>query len=64
MPPEEIIAFCKANLAAYKIPRFIEYQLTDFERTPSMRVQKKSLLEAKKDLRQGAWDRETGKVKS
>ncbi len=64
VPPEAIIDFCKANLAAYKIPRFIEYQLTDFERTPSMRVQKKSLLEAKKDLRQGAWDRETGKVKS
>ncbi|MFO1171263.1 MAG: AMP-binding protein [Hyphomicrobiaceae bacterium] len=64
VPPEEIIAFCKSNLAAYKIPRFIEYQLTDFERTPSMRVQKKSLIEAKQDLRQGAWDRETGKVKS
>jgi crotonobetaine/carnitine-CoA ligase len=62
LPPEEIVAFCKANLAAFKIPRFIEYRDKDFERTPSMRVQKKSLLEEKSDLRKGAWDRETGKV--
>jgi crotonobetaine/carnitine-CoA ligase len=61
-PPEEVIDFCKQNLAAYKIPRYIEYHMADFERTPSMRVQKKTLLEAKKDLRAGAWDRETGKV--
>lgn len=61
-PPEEIIAFCKANLAAFKIPRYIEYHMADFDRTPSMRVQKKTLIEAKKDLRTGAWDRETGKV--
>jgi crotonobetaine/carnitine-CoA ligase len=62
LPPEEIVAFCKANLAAFKIPRFIEYRDKDFERTPSMRVQKKSLLEEKSDLRKGAWDRETGMV--
>ena len=28
-PPEAIVEFCKANLAAFKIPRFIEYRLTD-----------------------------------
>jgi crotonobetaine/carnitine-CoA ligase len=62
LPPEEIIAFCRANLAAFKIPRFIEYRESDFERTPSMRVQKQSLLKEKSDLRHGAWDRETGEV--
>lgn len=62
LAPEEIIEFCKANLAAFKIPRFIEYRETDFERTPSMRVQKQSLLKEKSDLRQGAWDRETGEI--
>jgi crotonobetaine/carnitine-CoA ligase len=62
VPPEELIDFCKANLAAYKIPRYIEYRLTDFERTPSMRVHKQSLLKEKSDLRVGSWDRETGKV--
>ena len=60
--PEEAIAFCQANLAAFKIPRFIEFRETDFERTPSMRVQKQALLKEKSDLRQGAWDRETGKI--
>lgn len=61
-PPEAIVEFCKANLAAFKIPRFIEYRLTDFDRTPSMRVHKQSLLKEKPDLRVGSWDRETGKV--
>lgn len=61
-PPAEVITFCQANLAAFKIPRFIEFRETDFERTPSMRVQKQSLLKEKSDLRQGAWDRETGKI--
>jgi carnitine-CoA ligase len=62
LPPEAIVEFCKANLAAFKIPRFIEYRETDFERTPSMRVHKQGLLKEKSDLRQGAWDRETGKI--
>jgi crotonobetaine/carnitine-CoA ligase len=62
LPPQEVIEFCRANLAAFKIPRFIEYRETDFERTPSMRVQKQSLLKEKSDLRQGAWDRETGGI--
>jgi crotonobetaine/carnitine-CoA ligase len=62
VPPEALIDFCKDNLAAYKVPRYIEYRLTDFERTPSMRVQKQSLLKEKPDLRVGSWDRETGKV--
>ena len=60
-PPEEIIAFCRQNLAPFKIPRFIEYRTTDFERTPSMRVHKQALIKEKPDLRAGAWDRETGK---
>ncbi len=62
LPPEEIVAFCKSNLSSFKIPRFIEYRLTDFERTPSMRVHKQSLLKEKPDLRTGSWDREIGGV--
>ena len=60
--PEAVIEFCRANLAAFKIPRFIELRTTDFERTPSMRVHKQGLLKEKSDLRQGAFDRETGKI--
>ncbi len=61
-PPEEVIAFCRQSLAAFKLPRYIEYRTQDFERTPSMRVQKKSLIEGKQDLTKGGvWDRETGR---
>jgi crotonobetaine/carnitine-CoA ligase len=59
---EDVIAFCRENLAAFKIPRFIELRHDDFERTPSMRVQKQSLLKEKSDLRQGSFDREIGKM--
>jgi carnitine-CoA ligase len=60
LTPEDVIAFCQANLAAFKVPRFLEFREKDFERTPSMRVHKQSLLKEKSDLRQGSWDRETG----
>lgn len=62
LSPETVIEFCGAHVAAFKVPRFIEIRDTDFERTPSMRVQKQALLKEKPDLRAGAWDRETGKV--
>lgn len=63
LPPEAIIEFCGSQLAAYKIPRYIEYRKTDFERTPSMRVQKQALLKEREDLIKGAWDRESGTVR-
>jgi carnitine-CoA ligase len=63
VPPEEIVAFCKANLAGFKIPRYIEYRDKDFERTPSMRVQKQDLLKERPDIIKGSWDRETGQVR-
>jgi acyl-CoA synthetase (AMP-forming)/AMP-acid ligase II len=63
LPPEEIIEFCRARLAAYKTPRYLEYRSEDFERTPSMRVQKQGLLKERADLIAGCWDRETGKIR-
>lgn len=63
LPPEQVIEFCRARLAAYKIPRYVEYRSEDFERTPSMRVQKQSLLKERADLIAGCWDRETGKIR-
>jgi crotonobetaine/carnitine-CoA ligase len=62
LAPEDLIAFCRGNLADFKVPRFIEYRSTDFERTPSMRIQKRALLTPGADPRAGAWDRETGGV--
>jgi crotonobetaine/carnitine-CoA ligase len=58
MPPPDIIAFCREHLSPYKVPRYIEYRAEDFERTPSMRVHKPSLLKERDDLIAGAWDRE------
>lgn len=63
LPPEEIIEFCRARLAPYKTPRYLEYRTEDFERTPSMRVQKQGLLKERVDLIVGCWDRETGKIR-
>lgn len=60
LPPEEIVAFCRGKLAPYKVPRYIEYRTEDFERTPSMRVQKQSLLKGRPDPIKGSWDRESG----
>jgi crotonobetaine/carnitine-CoA ligase len=56
VPPEELAAWCAERLAAYKVPRYIEYRTTDFPRTPSMRVQKDLLRTADGHAR--VWDRE------
>jgi crotonobetaine/carnitine-CoA ligase len=62
LPPEKLVQFCADRVAAYKIPRYIEYRLTDFPRTPSMRVDKKRLLEEwQSDVTTRAWDREQSK---
>jgi carnitine-CoA ligase len=58
IPPEELVEYCRKNLAAYKIPRYFEYRTEDFERTPSMRVQKQSLKQDRDDQIKGSWDRE------
>lgn len=56
IPPEEIIAFCEDRIAAFKIPRYIEY-VEDFPRTASGKIQKHVLLAAKQDLTAGCFDR-------
>jgi crotonobetaine/carnitine-CoA ligase len=61
VPPEELVAFCAARLALFKVPRYIEYRSSDFPRTPTLRVQKEVLRGERGDLRAGAWDRETGR---
>ncbi len=55
--PDEIVSHCAERLAKYKVPRYIEFRDTDFERTPSLRV-RKEVLKAQGDLVAGAWDRE------
>jgi crotonobetaine/carnitine-CoA ligase len=59
LPPEEIVAHCADRLAAFKVPRYLEYRTADFPRTPTMRVRKEELKTAP-DLTVNAWDREGG----
>jgi acyl-CoA synthetase (AMP-forming)/AMP-acid ligase II len=56
LPPETILAYCARNLAAFKIPRYIEY-VHEFPRTPSRKIKKAALLAEKEDRRIGAFDR-------
>lgn len=59
LPPEAILNVCRANLAKFKIPRFIQY-VSEFPRTPSRKV-KKSTLRQTPDLRSGSFDANTGR---
>ena len=55
LPPAELIAFSAERLARYKVPRYVEYRIEDFERTPSMRVKKENLDRSADPGR--VWDR-------
>ena len=50
-PPDAVLAFCRAKLAAFKVPRFISY-LDEFPLTPSQRIEKHRLSRE----REGAYD--------
>jgi len=47
VPPEAIWNFCKPHLAAFKVPRFIEYR-DELPKTPSSKVQKNILRDESK----------------
>ena len=55
--PDELIDYCSTRLARYKIRRFVEFRVDDFERTPSMRVKKQELSRSVDD-HHVVWDRE------
>jgi crotonobetaine/carnitine-CoA ligase len=56
VPPQEIWGFCKPHLAAFKIPRYIEYR-EELPKTPSSKVQKNVLREESKAPRSRVFDR-------
>ena len=60
VPPERIIAHCEANLARFKVPRFIAYS-DMLPKTASQKIAKQLLLRDVADLRVGSFDRITGK---
>jgi crotonobetaine/carnitine-CoA ligase len=60
LPPEHIVDLCSQRLAAFKVPRLIEYRTTPLPRSTSGKVRKPDLVAEKTDLRQGCWDRVAG----
>lgn len=55
--PQAIAEHCATHLAAFKIPRYIQY-VDDFPRTPSRKIAKKQLLADGADLLAGCYDRQ------
>ncbi|MCP5151911.1 MAG: AMP-binding protein [Chromatiales bacterium] len=51
-----VVAHCEANLARFKIPRYLTW-VEDFPRTPSLKIRKSDLIAAAPDLRVGSYDR-------
>ena len=48
--PRELLAFARDRLAAFKVPRFVEF-VADLPRTPSERIEKHKLVAAHRDQR-------------
>jgi crotonobetaine/carnitine-CoA ligase len=55
LSPARIIELTAAQLASFKLPRYIEY-VDELPRTPSMKIAKGVLRSAKADLRDGSFD--------
>jgi acyl-coenzyme A synthetase/AMP-(fatty) acid ligase len=59
VPPQELLAFVRSKLAAFKVPRFLTYVDT-FPLTPSERIAKHKLLERKNNTESPTYDAVTG----
>jgi acyl-CoA synthetase (AMP-forming)/AMP-acid ligase II len=58
--PERIIAHCEANLARFKVPRYIAYR-DSLPKTPSEKIAKGELVKGVADLRVESYDRVEGR---
>lgn len=56
LTPAQVLAHCVANLAFFKIPRYLEY-IDQLPKTPSGKISKAVLRESASDLRAGSFDR-------
>ena len=59
MLPEEVINWCKTSLAAFKVPRYVQFR-SDLPKTATERVQK-YILREEKDLIKKSYDMESYK---
>jgi acyl-CoA synthetase (AMP-forming)/AMP-acid ligase II len=60
VPPARIIAHCEANLARFKVPRYVEYR-SNLPKTASEKIAKHVLIQGVPDLRTGSYDRVEGR---
>jgi len=58
MPPEKVFEHCARHLAAFKVPRYLQYMSEDFPRTPSRKIAKKTLIAMTTDPFAGTYDRQ------
>jgi len=58
--PHAIFDHCSGHLAAFKVPRFVQYVEDDFPRTPSRKIAKKRLINETADPYAGSYDRQQG----
>lgn len=56
LPPQRITDYARQYLAAFKVPRYVEY-MHEFPRTASGKVRKQELISAKPELSANSWDR-------
>jgi acyl-CoA synthetase (AMP-forming)/AMP-acid ligase II len=49
LPPEVVLEHCRKHLAAFKVPRYLQYMEVDFPRTPSRKIAKKVLIQNMSD---------------
>lgn len=59
LPPERILSHCRNLLAAFKVPRYIEY-MDKLPRTASNKISKVDVRKLKQDLRLGSYDAQEG----
>jgi acyl-CoA synthetase (AMP-forming)/AMP-acid ligase II len=57
LAPAELLAHCRTQLAAFKLPRYVQW-VDDFPRTPSNKIAKSRLTAAAGDATAGCYDRE------
>ena len=58
VPPQAVFDHCARHLAAFKVPRYLQYMHEDFPRTPSRKIAKKRLISETEDLFIGTYDRQ------
>jgi crotonobetaine/carnitine-CoA ligase len=61
LPPQAVFEHCQHSLAAFKIPRYLEYRSAPLPRTASGKVAKTQLRSERADLLANTWERVHGR---